>query len=62
MNIELVPLTIDAYDRVVALWNQCEGVGLSRADSKTTVAFWKRMGWTLRNDVCMIAKDIIYES
>jgi ribosomal protein S18 acetylase RimI-like enzyme len=139
MDIEIIPFTIDAYDDVLTLWKQCDGVGLSSADSRDNIsaylnrnpgtsflarsektlvgavlcghdgrrgflwhlavhpqfryqgigrrlvdrclqelrqagiekcavvvfhenqngiAFWERMGWTLRNDVCMIAKEI----
>ena len=37
MNITMSPLTIDAYDRVLALWQQTEGVGLSSADSRESI-------------------------
>jgi ribosomal protein S18 acetylase RimI-like enzyme len=37
-TVEIAPFTIDAYDQVLALWRQCEGVGLSRADSRENVA------------------------
>lgn len=37
MNIEIHPFKIDAYDRVFALWQQCEGVGLSEADSQASI-------------------------
>lgn len=37
MNIEIHPFTMDAYDRVFALWQQCEGVGLSEADSPANI-------------------------
>jgi putative acetyltransferase len=35
--IEIHPFTMDAYDRVFALWQQCEGVGLSEADSPASI-------------------------
>lgn len=38
MSIHIVPFSIDAYDEVVALWAQCEGVGLSSADSRENIA------------------------
>jgi ribosomal protein S18 acetylase RimI-like enzyme len=38
MDIEIVPFTMDAYDRVIALWQECEGVGLSHADSREGIA------------------------
>ncbi len=34
------PFTISQYDEVVALWNQCEGVGLSKADSRENIQFY----------------------
>jgi putative acetyltransferase len=37
MNIEIHPFTMEAYDRVFALWQQCEGVGLSDADSPSSI-------------------------
>jgi ribosomal protein S18 acetylase RimI-like enzyme len=37
MNTEILPFTMDAYDRVFALWQQCEGVGLSDADSQASI-------------------------
>jgi ribosomal protein S18 acetylase RimI-like enzyme len=37
MNIEIQPFTMDAYERVVALWQQCEGIGLSEADSQVSI-------------------------
>ena len=38
MSINVEPFTIRAYDEVVALWSQCEGVGLSSADSRESIA------------------------
>jgi putative acetyltransferase len=37
MNIEICPFTMEAYDRVFALWQQCEGIGLSEADSPASI-------------------------
>jgi ribosomal protein S18 acetylase RimI-like enzyme len=37
-NTLITPLTIDAYDEVMALWRQCEGIGLSDADSEASIA------------------------
>jgi ribosomal protein S18 acetylase RimI-like enzyme len=34
MNTEITPLSIGSYGEVLALWQQCEGVGLSDADSR----------------------------
>ena len=33
MNIDISPFEIKFYDDVFALWQQCEGIGLSEADS-----------------------------
>ena len=33
MTIQIIPFDIEAYDDVLALWEQCEGIGLSDADS-----------------------------
>ena len=35
MTIEA--FSIEAYDRVLALWQKCEGVGLSQADSRPAI-------------------------
>jgi ribosomal protein S18 acetylase RimI-like enzyme len=37
MKIAIVPFTIAAYDDVLSLWQQCEGIGLSAADSKEAI-------------------------
>ena len=37
MRIEIQPFTINVYDRVFALWQQCEGIGLSEADSPASI-------------------------
>ena len=37
MNINISPFTIELYDSVLALWQQCEGVGLSDADSRESI-------------------------
>ena len=37
MNTEIVPFGIESYDDVLALWQQCKGVGLSCADSRENV-------------------------
>jgi putative acetyltransferase len=37
MNIETRPFTMAAYDHLLALWRQCEGVGLSEADSRESI-------------------------
>ncbi len=37
------PFTVDAYERVFALWQQCEGVGLSQDDTREcTEAYLRR--------------------
>src|SRR5258706_5759048 len=35
--IEIYPLSLDTYDAVLALWRQCEGICLSRADSRENI-------------------------
>jgi ribosomal protein S18 acetylase RimI-like enzyme len=37
MNTEITTFDIDSYDEVLALWEQCEGVGLSDADSRESI-------------------------
>ena len=37
MNVLIAPLTIETYEGVFALWQQCEGVGLSESDSKENI-------------------------
>ncbi len=34
----IAQLTIGRYDEVMALWRQCEGIGLSDADSRESIA------------------------
>jgi hypothetical protein len=36
-EIEIRPLSITDYDAVFALWRQCEGIGLSQADSRESI-------------------------
>jgi putative acetyltransferase len=37
MNIDISPFGIGSYDEVFALWKQCEGIGLSSADSRENI-------------------------
>jgi len=37
MNIEITPFSIDSYQDVLTLWRQCEGIGLSDADSPDNI-------------------------
>ena len=37
METTLCTLTIKHYDKVLALWKTCEGIGLSEADSKENI-------------------------
>lgn len=37
MNISISQFKIESYDDVLALWQQCEGVGLSDADSRESI-------------------------
>lgn len=40
MRVEVVEFTIEHYDEVAALWQHCEGVGLSSADSRESIALY----------------------
>ncbi|MDJ0756402.1 MAG: GNAT family N-acetyltransferase [Ardenticatenaceae bacterium] len=35
--VYILPFEIDAYDEVLALWQRCEGVGLSTADTRENI-------------------------
>jgi putative acetyltransferase len=37
MSPIIIPLTLDDYDQVIALWQAAEGVGLSEADSPEAI-------------------------
>lgn len=37
MKIEISQFTVESYDDVIALWQQCEGIGLSEADSRESI-------------------------
>ena len=37
MKVDISPFAMDSYDDVLALWHQCEGVGLSDADSRESI-------------------------
>ena len=37
VNAEIATFRIDSYDEVIALWRQCEGIGLSEADSRASI-------------------------
>jgi len=36
-GIEILPVSIADYDAVFSLWRQCEGIGLSEADSRESI-------------------------
>ncbi len=38
--ITIHPFTITKYDAVIALWQQCEGIGLSDADERDRIEFY----------------------
>ena len=40
MEISISQLGIDLYEDVLALWQQCEGVGLSDADSRESIRMY----------------------
>ena len=37
MNITLAEFAIEAYEQVYSLWNTCDGIGLSAADSRDNI-------------------------
>ncbi len=37
-HVEFRELTFDHYEAAIALWRVCEGIGLSRADSRESIA------------------------
>ena len=37
MDYTITPFTIEAYEKVYALWRECDGIGLSRADSMANI-------------------------
>jgi len=37
MNMNISPLTLNAYEKILALWKESEGIGLSGADSKESI-------------------------
>jgi ribosomal protein S18 acetylase RimI-like enzyme len=37
MSAEITAFSIDSYDDVFALWQKCEGIGLSEADSRASI-------------------------
>ena len=40
MDLVISPFTLDAYENVLTLWKESEGIGLSRADSKESIRFY----------------------
>ncbi len=38
MKTDIIPFTIELYEDVLALWRVCDGVGLSSADSRESIA------------------------
>jgi len=38
--ITITPFTLNDYDAVIALWQICEGVGLSEADERDSIQFY----------------------
>jgi ribosomal protein S18 acetylase RimI-like enzyme len=37
MNITIAEFTIEAFEQVYSLWNTCDGIGLSAADSRDNI-------------------------
>ena len=53
MKISISPFSIDAYEKIMDLWTQSRGVGLSKADSKESIrAYLER-----NPGLSLIAKD-----
>ncbi len=53
MKFAISHLTIDMYDQVITLWEQCEGIGLSDADSRENIRLYLE-----RNpDMSFVAQD-----
>jgi ribosomal protein S18 acetylase RimI-like enzyme len=42
MQVDLFEFTITDYQNVISLWNSCEGIGLSSADSKDSMVAYLR--------------------
>ncbi len=40
MNTTLSSFSIEEYDEAISLWNICEGIGLSNADSKESIQYF----------------------
>jgi len=40
MDLVISPFTLDAYEKVMTLWKESEGIGLSGADSKENIRFY----------------------
>ncbi len=40
MNLRVLPFTMALYDRVLELWQQCEGIGLGDSDSRENIALF----------------------
>jgi len=53
MNLVISPFTLDAYEQVMTLWKESEGIGLSGADSKENIRSYLE-----RNpNMSLVAKD-----
>jgi ribosomal protein S18 acetylase RimI-like enzyme len=40
MTIIVAEFTIEAYEQVYSLWENCDGIGLSNADSRTSIRMY----------------------
>jgi ribosomal protein S18 acetylase RimI-like enzyme len=40
MDITVAEFTIDAYEKVYSLWENCDGIGLSSADSRPSIQIY----------------------
>ena len=54
MNLVISPFSLDAYENVMILWKESEGIGLSGADSQESIR-----SYVERNpNMSLVAKDV----
>ena len=62
MSLVLSPFTMDLYDQVLTLRQQCDGMQKCHLfifnENADGLAFWRSTGWTLRTDVGILSKII----
>ena len=40
MRVKIIPFTMESYDKVFALWQRCDGIGLGESDSRENIQFF----------------------